>query len=95
MKQHKKSIMDHQACSYITFNTVDWVDIFIRPTYKEIVVDSLNYFIRNRGLIVYSWCLMTNHLHLLARSNEKGGLALIERDFKKTTTQKILEAIDV
>lgn len=95
MNQDKKSIIDHQACSYLTFNTVDWVDIFIRPTYKQIISDTLNYYINTRGLIVYAWCLMTNHLHLLARNNEKGGLALIERDFKKITASKILEAIDI
>lgn len=95
MKKEKKSIIDHKACSYLTFNTVDWVDIFIRPVYKQIITDTLNTFIARRKLVVYAWCLMTNHLHLLARNDEKGGLALIERDFKKLTTSKILEAIDV
>ncbi len=95
MKKDKKSIIDHLACSYLTFNTVDWVDVFIRPVYKQIIVSTLNYYIASRGLTIYAWCLMTNHLHLLARNNDKGGLALIERDFKRATTNKILEAIDM
>ena len=94
MEEKKKNIPDQKACSYITFNTVDWVDVFIRPVYKQIIVDALNSYIVSRGLIVYAWCLMTNHLHLLARNSEKGGLALIERDFKRLTTNTILEAID-
>ncbi|WEK36831.1 MAG: transposase [Candidatus Pseudobacter hemicellulosilyticus] len=94
MKEEKKSIIDHHACSYVTFNTIDWIDVFIRPGYKQVITDALNSFVTNKKLIIFSWCLMTNHLHLLARSNEKGGLAQFEKDFKKQTTKEILEAID-
>lgn len=94
MSEKKEQKADPQACSYITFNTVDWVDIFVRPVYKQIIVDELNCCIVSKGLIVYSWCLMSNHLHLLARNNDPGGLARIERDFKRVTTNKILEALD-
>lgn len=93
MKQTKKDFLDHHACSYLTFNVVDWVDVFIRPGYKQVIADTLNYFISARALVVYAWCLMSNHLHLLTRNSEEG-LGLIERDFKKITTIKILEAID-
>ena len=58
---------EKQTCYFITLNTVDWVDIFIRPVYKQVVVHTLNHFIESKGLIVYSWCLMTNHLHLLVQ----------------------------
>jgi putative transposase len=83
-----------QACYFITFNTVDWVDVFIRPVYKQVIVHTLNHFIDNKGLIVYAWCLMTNHLHLLVQSKEGYVIAEIEKEFKSFTTTKILEAID-
>ena len=82
------------ACYFITFNTVDWVDIFIRPVYKQIIVHSLNYFIDHKGLNVYAWCLMTNHLHLLAQARGNGVIAEIEKEYKSFTTKKILEDID-
>jgi putative transposase len=94
MSEKKEQKADPQACSYITFNTVDWVDIFVRPVYKQIIVDELNCYIVSKGLIVYAWCLMSNHLHLLARNSDPGGLARIERDFKRVTTNKILEALE-
>lgn len=83
-----------QACYFITFNTVDWVDVFIRPVYKQVVVHTLNHFIDNKGLIVHAWCLMTNHLHLLVQAKEGYVIAEIEKEFKSFTTTKILEAID-
>lgn len=94
MNEKKDQNADKQACTYITFNTVDWVDVFVRPVYKQIIVDELNCCIVSKGLIVYAWCLMSNHLHLLARNSDPGGLARIERDFKRVTTNKILEALD-
>lgn len=94
MKQENKSDPGHQDCSYITFNTVDWVDIFIRPSYKQVITDTLNYLIAKRGFTVYAWCLMTNHLHLIARAYDGMGLAAIEKEFKKQTTAAFLEIID-
>lgn len=83
-----------QACYFITFNTVDWVDVFIRPVYKQVIVHTLNHFIDNKGLIVHAWCLMTNHLHLLIQAKEGYVIAEIEKEFKSFTTTKVLEAID-
>ena len=83
-----------QACQFITLNTVDCVDIFIRPVYKQVIVHTLNHFIDSKGLIVYSWCLMTNHLHLLVRAQDGFSMDEIEQQYKTFTTQKILSAID-
>ncbi len=87
-------LQGRQACYFITFNTVDWVDVFIRPVYKQVVVHTLNHFIDNKGLIVHAWCLMTNHLHLLVQAKEGFVINDIEKEFKTFTTTKILEAID-
>ncbi|HTD93631.1 MAG TPA: hypothetical protein VK644_07465 [Chitinophagaceae bacterium] len=84
---------ERQACYFITFNTVDWVDVFIRPVYKQVIVHTLNHFIEHKGLIVYSWCLMTNHLQLVVQAREGHVIAEIEKEFKSFTTTKILEAI--
>lgn len=93
----KNSFNEHHLheSHFITFNVVDWVDIFIRPVYKQIIVHSLNHFIENKGLNVYAWCLMTNHLHMVASAKEGHALAEIEKELKVFTTQKILEDISV
>ena len=94
MKKDNKSSIRYHDCSYITFNTVDWVDLFIRPACKQEIADSLNYFIETKGLVVFAWCLMTNHLHLVAKAKGSGGMAVFEKEFKRFTTTKILETID-
>ena len=49
------SIEDQNAVYFLTFTIIDWVDIFTRSCYRMVVVDSLNYCIENKGLIIYAW----------------------------------------
>ena len=90
-RRNKYEGEDH--CYFSTYQTVDWVDVFIRPVYKQVVVHTLNHFIKSKGLVVYSWCLMSHHLHLLAESHDCP-MAELEKEFKLFTTRQILEAID-
>ncbi|WP_428653419.1 REP-associated tyrosine transposase [Runella sp.] len=78
---------------FLTMTVVDWVDVFTRPVYKNIIVNSLLYCQKEKGLEVYAWVLMTNHLHLLASAKEGYHLSDILRDFKKFTSKKIVETI--
>ena len=78
---------------YLTLTVVDWVDVFTRPVYRHIVIDSLTYCQREKGLVLHAWVLMTNHIHLIASSSEGHTLSDILRDFKKFTNKKIIAAI--
>ncbi len=78
---------------FLTLTVVDWVDIFTRPAYKHVIVDSLKYCQCKKGLKIYAWCLMSNHLHLIAGSGEKDQLSDILRDFKKFTNKEFLKTI--
>jgi len=81
---------------FITTSIVKWVDIFTKPIYQEIIIDALNYCSKAKGLQIHAWCLMTNHLHLLASvKQEYPALPDIMRDFKKFTSKKIIEAIEL
>jgi len=79
---------------FLTFTIVDWVDIFTRSSYKEIILDSLRYCQSNKGLILYAYCLMTNHIHLIASVSGSTKLFEIVRDFKKFTNRAIIEEIN-
>ena len=78
---------------YVTTTVVDWIDIFTRPQYKHAIVQSLQYCQQQKGLILYGWVLMTNHIHLLAGCKEEILLTDILRDFKKFTSKRVLEMI--
>jgi len=78
---------------FITITIVEWLDLFTRPVYRHIVIDSLNYCIANKGLQVYCWCMMSNHLHIISSASEGNSLSDILRDFKKFTSKDLIRAI--
>jgi REP element-mobilizing transposase RayT len=43
--------------------------------------------------MLYGWCVMSNHIHLLARAKDQN-LSDILRDFKKFTSKQIIKAIE-
>ena len=86
-------ITDQQGLYFFTLTTKDWVDTFTRNDYRKIITDSLEHCIREKGLEIYAWVLMSNHLHMITASS-KEDLSGILRDFKKYTSTKIIEAID-
>jgi REP element-mobilizing transposase RayT len=72
---------------------VAWVDIFTRKRYRDTVVDSFNYCIKQKGLQVYGWCVMSNHVHCLV-SSKTGNLSDTIRDMKRHCSKQILQSIE-
>ena len=87
-------ITDQNAVYFLTFTVTDWIDIFTRNEYKFEIVESLNYCVENKGLTIFSWCLMSNHIHLVCKANEGFRLSDIIRDFKKFTSKTIVKSIN-
>ncbi len=93
MSGDRYPISDQNAHYFLTFTVVYWIDVFTRPEYKEVITESLNYCIENKGLECHAWVLMTNHLHLIVRAKAPAKLSGIIRDFKKHTSKKIVDII--
>ncbi len=86
-------ISDKNAIYFVTCTVVNWVDVFTRKQYVEIIIESLNYCVHHKGLIVYGYVIMSNHLHLLIQAPEEN-LSDVLRDFKKFTSQSIIRSIE-
>jgi REP element-mobilizing transposase RayT len=60
-----KHTIKKNASYYLTLTVVEWTDVFTRKNHKDAIIESLRYCIANKGLNIYSYCLMTNHLHMM------------------------------
>lgn len=89
----KYKFHNKDGCYFISFAVVGWVDVFTRKEYKELLVENLKYCQRQKGLELFAWCIMSNHVHLIARAEEGTLLQNILRDFKKHTSKLIIETI--
>ena len=86
-------IRNQEAIHFITFAVVEWIDVFTRKEYRDIILDSLRHCQLNRGLLLHCWCIMSNHLHLIV-SAQNADLSDILRDFKKFTSKQVVKAIE-
>ncbi len=77
---------------FVSFAVVNWIDVFARKEYKNIIIKSIEYCQQSKGLELYAWIIMTNHIHLIIGS-ATNKLSDIMRDLKKHTSVKLKEAI--
>lgn len=87
-------IGNENAPYFITMTVVGWVDVFTRKRYKDILIESLKYCQQNKGLELYAYVIMSNHIHMIARTSEGNKITDFLRDFKKFTAKAIIEAMD-
>ena len=79
---------------FITFATVGWIDVFSRQIYRDLLIENLQYCQKEKGLELFAWCIMSNHVHLIARAKENYLMQDILRDYKKFTSKLILKTIE-
>lgn len=85
-------IKDQSAAHYLTLQIVQWADIFTRKVYRDIVIESLKYYQKEKSLEIYAFVIMSNHIHLLVRSGNEN-LSGTLRDFKSHISKEILKTI--
>ena len=88
----KYKVIDSTVPTFITITIVDWVDLFVRPIYCNILDESLNYCIKEKALTVHAYVYMSSHIHLIVTVFD-GELQNVVRDFKKYNSKKLIEAI--
>lgn len=87
-------ITDQQGLHFITATVVQWIDVFTRSIYADMIIDSLKFCQREKGLQIYGWVIMSNHLHMICSCKEGFELSDALRDFKKFTATDIVKAIE-
>ena len=73
MSGDKYLISDKAGSYFVTFTVIHWIDIFSRKEYRDIIVESLNYCIAEKSLVVYAWVIMSNHVHLIITTKNDDG----------------------
>ena len=86
------TIKDQSRAHFITATVVNWIDIFSRKIYRDAIIESLCYCVKNKGMIIYGYVIMTNHIHLIIQS-ENNELSDLIRDFKKFTAKRTLDLL--
>jgi REP element-mobilizing transposase RayT len=57
--------------------------------YKQTIVDSLQFLVNDNRIFLFSFCIMSNHIHLIWQIRQPNLYRDVQRDFLKFTAQKI------
>jgi REP element-mobilizing transposase RayT len=63
----KYKFRDQGKLYFVSFSVVNWIDLFIRNEYKNIILESWKHCQKYKGLEIYGWCIMSSHIRVLAR----------------------------
>jgi len=85
-------IQDQEMPYFLTFQIVGWADVFSRKSYRDFILENLTYCREKKGLYLYGYVIMSNHVHLVVQQKD-GKLSDWVRDFKKFTSKNLMKAI--
>jgi REP element-mobilizing transposase RayT len=85
-------IAEQDQIYHLTLQVVEWVDLFTRKSYRDLLIQNLAYCQQNKSLEIFAYVIMSNHIHLLVRSGNDN-LSNTIRDFKSFTSKELLKLI--
>jgi putative transposase len=76
---------------FFTATILEWKDLLKPDKYKDVIISSLQFFVKQKRTVVYAFVIMSNHIHIIWRINTGYKKQDIQRDFLKYTAQQIKE----
>jgi putative transposase len=90
MKTNVKDF-EHEHLFFVTSTVLNWINLFDRKRFAQVVIDSLKFITEEQWINVYAFVLMPNHIHLLIKFLLNHTADQVFRDFHKYTAQQILK----
>jgi REP element-mobilizing transposase RayT len=72
---------------FCTVTILDWLPVLIEQRYIDPIIESLRFCRERKGLALFAYVVMPNHLHMIAGTD--GDLHALMRDFKRFTTRTV------
>ena len=87
MKRYR--ITSETSFYYSTCTITAWLPVFQADRYFKLIIDSLSYCQKNKGLLLLGYVIMPTHLHLITSNVLETSLENIMRDFRHYTSSGI------
>lgn len=84
-----RTIYHPGAAYFVTSTVVDFIPIFMRKRYIDILLQNLNFYRVKYRFKLYAYVIMPEHIHLIIHPSSNTKIASIMRDFKSFTSKKI------
>lgn len=76
---------------FITSTFVEWLPVLTTAIRYQIIADSLLYCQEQKGLKIYAWVLLDNHLHAIVSAPD---LTQVLADFKRHAARRLIDQLE-
>jgi len=63
-------IRDLEMPCFLTFQAVDWTDVFSRKVSRDFILENLTYCRKEKGLYLFGYVIMANRIHLVVQQKD-------------------------
>ncbi len=84
-------LVDSEGVYFLTSTIVEWIPALTGKDTLDMMVRSLDYCRRMKGLRLYAYVVMDNHFHMIAEAPDLGG---VMQSFKRHTAGEILRTAE-
>ena len=81
-------IIGSEQIYFITCTIIEWIPVFNRKPFIDVMTNSLTFCRQNKGVKVFAYVIMDNHLHLVVSGTN---LSNTIKDFKRHTAREIIK----
>ena len=74
---------------FFTATNLEWKKLLADDKYKDIVIESMRFLVKDRRVIIYGFVIMENHIHIIWQLQSGMKRKDVQRDFLKFTAQRI------
>lgn len=74
---------------FFTATNLEWKRLLQPGKYKDIVINSMRFLVRDKRARIFSFVIMDNHTHLIWQMMPDNDPEAVQRDFLKYTAQRI------
>ena len=76
---------------YLTATILEWKHLLKQDKYKDIIISSLEFLVRENRIKVYGFCIMSSHIHIIWQVQHGYQPKEIQLSFMKYTAQMIIK----
>ncbi|HEV8070151.1 MAG TPA: transposase [Planctomycetaceae bacterium] len=91
MTRSRYRIFETEYPYFLTNTIVGWLPLFTRPEAVDILHDSWRHCQRQRGLMIFGYVILENHLHLIASAPD---LSTVMQNFKSFTARSLIDLLE-
>ncbi len=88
LNSYRKSYIEFGKIYFWTATTRNWYWLLAEDSFKDIIIESLNFLTAKKLVDVFAFVIMPNHIHLIWKLNEMNGKEKPNASFLKHTAHQ-------